>query len=173
MRGRRSGLLLLVGALLVLLVCLQFGVGAPASSSTAARPVAAAASQPASAAGAKARTQPASWGAFSKRAGEFGDSGGSSLLWQMIGMVVVIGVLGVVGLWAVRRLAPKIRQRRGRHIAVVETACLGPSRNIHLLRVGDRDLLISSTREHVSMLADVTGAVGESFEDAIAQEGIR
>ena len=91
----------------------------------------------------------------------------------MIGIVAVILVLGVGGLWVVRRLAPRIQQRRGRHIAVVETACLGPNRNVHLLKVGDRDLLIASTREHISMLADVTGAVGDSFEDTIAREGIR
>jgi len=175
MRGRRSRLLLLVGALLLLLVCLQLGVGSPASGSTAATAggASAAASQPASVGGAKAKTKPAGWKAFSKRTGEFGDTGLNGPLWQMIGMVVVIAVLGAGGFWLVRRFGPKIQQRRGRHIAVIETACLGPNKNVHLLRVGDRDLLISSTREHVSMLADVTGAAGESFENAMSREGVQ
>jgi len=175
MRGRRSRLLLLVGALLLLLVCLQLGVGAPASSPVAARSggMSATASQPSPGAGAKAKTQPAGRKAFGKQIGEFGNSGLSGPLLQMIGIAVVIGVLGVGGLWMVRRFVPRVRQRCGRHIAVIETACLGSNKNVHLLRVGDRDLLVSSTREHVSMLADVTGAVGESFEDAIAREGIR
>lgn len=175
MRGRRSRLLLLAGALLLLPICLQLGVGAPASGPAATSPggSSAAASQPASAVGTKAKTRPAGWGGYSKQTGEFGDTGLNGPLWQMIGIVAVILVLGVGGLWVVRRLAPRIQQRRGRHIAVVETACLGPNRNVHLLKVGDRDLLIASTREHISMLADVTGAVGDSFEDTIAREGIR
>lgn len=175
MRGRRPRLLLLVGALLLLPVCLQLGVGAPASGRATALPggTSAAASQPASAVGTKAKPQTAAQKAFGKSAGKFGDSGLSGPLWQMIGIVAMILVLGVGGLWVVRRLAPRIQQRRGRHIAVVETACLGPNKRVHLLKVGDRDLLVSSTREHVSMLADVTGAVGESFGDVIAREGIQ
>jgi flagellar biogenesis protein FliO len=88
----------------------------------------------------------------------------------MLGMVVVIAILGVGGLWIVRRLVPKIQQRRGRNIAVLETACLGPSRSVHLLRVGQREFLIASTREHISMLADVTGAVGAAAGEVAARE---
>jgi len=174
MRGRRSGLVLLVGALFLLTVCLQLGVGSPAGGSAAtSQGAAAATSQPAAAGGVKAASKPSSWGKFSQHTGAFDGEGLGGSLWQMIGIVVIIAVLGVVGLWMVRRYGPRIQQRRGRHISVVETACLGPNKNIHLLRVGNRDLLVSSTREHVSMLADVTGAVGESFEETIAREGIR
>lgn len=173
MRGRRSGLLLLVGALFLLTVCLQLGVGSPAGGSAAFPSEAAAAtSQPASAGGIKAASKPSNWGKFSQHTGAFEDTDLGGSLWRMIGIVVAIAVLGVVGLWMARKYGPRIQQRRGRHISVVETACLGPNKNIHLLRVGNRDLLVSSTREHVSMLADVTGAVGESFEETIAREGI-
>jgi flagellar biogenesis protein FliO len=173
MRGRRSGLLLLVGALLLLAVCLQLGVGAAASGPGAARPPGAssvAATQPASAGGAKKAATSAGWKDLTQQTHRFGDSGAPSPLWQMLGMVVVIAILGVGGLWIVRRLVPKIQQRRGRNIAVLETACLGPSRSVHLLRVGEREFLIASTREHISMLADVTGAVRVAAGEVAARE---
>jgi flagellar biogenesis protein FliO len=173
MRGRRSGLLLLVGALLLLAVCLQLGVGAAASGPVAAQPRGAssvAATQPASAGGAKKAATSAGWKDLTQQTHRFGDSGAPSPLWQMLGMVVVIAILGVGGLWIVRRLVPKIQQRRGRNIAVLETACLGPSRSVHLLRVGEREFLIASTREHISMLADVTGAVRVAADEVAARE---
>jgi flagellar biogenesis protein FliO len=183
MRGRRSGLLLLVGALLLLAMCLQLGVGptgagAAASGPAAARPRGAssvAATQPASpgqvsAGGAKKAATSAGWKDLTQQTHRFGDSGAASPLWPMLGMVVVIASLGVGGLWIVRRLVPKIQQRRGRNIAVLETACLGPSRSVHLLRVGQREFLIASTREHISMLADVTGAVRVAAGEVAARE---
>lgn len=174
MRGRRLGLLLLAGVLFLLTVCVQLGVGSPATGSAAvAQGAAGATSQPASTGDVKVTSKPSNWGKFSRHTGVFGDDGLGGRLWRMIGIIVVIAVLGVGGLWMARRYGPRIHQRRGRHILVVETASLGPNKNIHLLRVGKKELLVSSTREHVSMLADVTGAVGESFEETIAREGIR
>jgi len=188
MRGRRSGLLLLVGALLLLAVCLQLGVGPTGAGAAASGPAAAwpkgasgaattqpaplgpASPGPASAGGAKKAATSAGWKDLTQQTHRFGDSGAPGLLWQMSGMVVVIAILGVGGLWIVRRLVPKIQQRRGRNIAVLETACLGPSRSVHLLRVGQREFLIASTREHISMLADVTGAVGAAAGEVAARE---
>lgn len=188
MRGRRSGLLLLVGALLLLAVCLQLGVGPTGAGAAASGPAAAwpkgasgaattqpaplgpASPGPASAGGAKKAATSAGWKDLTQQTHRFGDSGAPGLLWQMSGMVVVIAILGVGGLWIVRRLVPKIQQRRGRNIAVLETACLGPSRSVHLLRVGQREFLIASTREHISMLADVTGAIGVAAGEPAARE---
>ena len=188
MRGRRSGLLLLVGALLLLAVCLQLGVGPTGAGAAASGPAAAwpkgasgaattqpaplgpASPGPASAGGAKKAATSAGWKDLTQQTPRFGDSGAPGPLWQMSGMVVVIAILGVGGLWIVRRLVPKIQQRRGRNIAVLETACLGPSRSVHLLRVGQREFLIASTREHISMLADVTGAVGAAAGEVAARE---
>jgi flagellar biogenesis protein FliO len=166
------GLVLLVGAMILLAMCLQLGVGKAASSpagagaeaasgvaTTQPAPLGPAASGPASAHGAKTPATPPGWKGFAQQTRQFGDSGAPSPLWQMLGMVVVIAVFGIGGLWVVKRLVPKIQQRRGRNIAVLETACLGPSRNVHLLRVGDKEFLVASTRERISMLAEVTGAI--------------
>ena len=188
MRGRRSGLLLLVGALLLLSVCLQLGVGpagagaaasgpaaagpkgAPGAATTQPAPLGPASPGPASAGGAKKAATSTGWKDLTQQTHRFGDSGAPGPLWQMLGMVAMIAVFGAGGLWIVRRLVPKIQQRRGRNIAVLETACLGPSRSVHLLRVGQREFLIASTREHISMLADVTGAVGAAAGEVAARE---
>jgi len=179
MRGRRMGLVLLVGAMILLAMCLQLGAGAAASSPAGGRPEAAsgsattqpAPSGPASAGGVKKPATSAGWKGLAQQTRQFGDSGAPSPLWQMLGMVVVIAVFGIGGLWVVKRLVPKIQQRRGRNIAVLETACLGPSRNVHLLRVGDKEFLVASTRERISMLADVTGAV-RTPADEIGTRGV-
>ena len=179
MRGRRSGLVLLVGAMLLLAMCLQLGAGAVASAPAGAGPEAAsgaattqpAPSGPVSAQGVKKPATPTGRKSVAQQTRQFGDSGAPSPLWQMLGMVVVIAVFGIGGLWVVKRLVPKIQQRRGRNIAVLETACLGPSRNVHLLRVGDKEFLVASTRERISMLADVTGAV-RTPADEIGTRGV-
>ena len=197
MRGRRSGLVLLVGTMLLLAMCLQLGVGSagpgpaiagprgasgaaatqlaplgPESSGVAPQGSASAQNvkKPATPATSAASATSAGWKGFTQQTRRFGESSAPSPLWQMLGMVVVIAILGVGGLWVLRRLMPRIQQRRGRNIAVLETACLGPSRTVHLLRVGQKEFLVASTREHISMLADVTGSVGIPADDLAARE---
>jgi flagellar biogenesis protein FliO len=162
MRGRRSRLLVPAVALLLLSMCLQLGAGSaspsPASSQVAKKPAT------------QAGGTSAGWKGVTQQTRQFGDSEAPSLLWRMLGMVAVIAVLGVGGLWVARRLVPKIQQRRGRNIAVLETACLGPSRSVHLLRVGQKEFLVASTRERISMLADVTGAFGAAADELAPRE---
>jgi len=174
MRGRRSRILLLAGVLLALAVCMQLGVGAArptAAPVTGAALSAEASTQPATGpAGASKLGRPDSgsggdWGKFARNAGKLGNSDTGGTLWQMLGMLVVIGVLGLAGLWFVRRVMPKISTGRGRNISVLETACLGPHKSVHLLRVGGKEFLVASTRERISMLADVTGASSAPAEE--------
>jgi len=42
---------------------------------------------------------------------------------------------------------------------VLETVYLGPRKSLYMVRVGERTLLVSGTRERLGLLADVTDAV--------------
>jgi len=179
MRGRRSKALLLAAALLVLAAFMQLGVGAPATGPAGAT------TQPAG-----TTTRPGSGGPPALKQADantivaplgrqdsnspfkwtkLGDE--TSPMWQMIGMVVVIGVLGLLALWMVRRMRSGMAHRHGRNISVLETACLGPHKSVHLLRVGQKEFLVASTRERISMLADVTdGADSTAVEEPVEDQ---
>ena len=74
---------------------------------------------------------------------------------MMLSVVLVVG-LGAAAIYASRKLMGKITNLPGKRIRIVETTHLGPRKAIHLLRVGDRCLLLGSTNESITKLADLT-----------------
>ena len=84
--------------------------------------------------------------------------------WQMLASVVVILVLGGVALVVIKKFIPRLAVSTGKKISVVETIYLGPRLSVHLVKVAGQRFLLSSTRDHISMLAKVAGAVGEDPE---------
>jgi flagellar biosynthetic protein FliO len=74
----------------------------------------------------------------------------------MMASVVLIVVLGAGAIYGSKRLAGKFANLPGKRIKIVETAHLGPRKAVHLLRIGDRCLLIGSTNDNISKLADLT-----------------
>jgi flagellar biogenesis protein FliO len=93
------------------------------------------------------------------------DQAAGRLLWQSLAAVLVILALGGIGTWVVRRLLPRITQARGNRMQLLETFHLAPQQAVHLMRVGDLNLLIGASRERITLLADVTGAVSPAAED--------
>jgi len=83
----------------------------------------------------------------------------SRLLWESLAAVLVILAIGGVGIVLVRRLMPRISVARGKRIVLRESLHLGPQRMVHLVRVGSRQLLVGTSRDAVSMLADGTAAL--------------
>ena len=78
------------------------------------------------------------------------------LFYKMMASVVLVVVLGAVAIYASKRVMGKIANLPGKRIKIVETAHLGPRKAVHLLRIGDRCLLIGSTNDNITKLADVT-----------------
>jgi len=83
-------------------------------------------------------------------------AGTRELFFKMMVSVVLVVVLGAVAIYASKRLVGKIANLPGKKIKIVETAHLGPRKAVHLLRIGDRCLLIGSTNDNITKLADVT-----------------
>ena len=80
---------------------------------------------------------------------------------------MLLSILAVAGfgagvVYVSKKLLPKISNLPGKQIRVIETHHLGPRKSIHLIATGSRRLLIGSTSETITMLADVTD-FGQSF----------
>lgn len=76
-----------------------------------------------------------------------------------VGLIIAMGV-GVI--YFSRKLLPKIANLPGKKIQVIETVHLGPRKAVHLLRVGSRHILIGSTAESISKLADINDGLSET-----------
>lgn len=73
-------------------------------------------------------------------------------------LVLVVGVIWVAVLgmrWYVRRVNGGMAGRSGGALEVLETHALGPNRALHLVRLGDRAVLIGATPERITSLLSV------------------
>jgi flagellar biogenesis protein FliO len=91
--------------------------------------------------------------------------GGREFFYKMLASVSLVIAFGVAAIYVSRKLLPRIANLPGKQIRIVETAYIAPRKGIHLIQVGARRLLIASTNETITMLADVT----ESAADFAAQ----
>jgi flagellar biosynthetic protein FliO len=84
--------------------------------------------------------------------------GGGSLVARMLLSVVMVIALGGGLLYLMKRVMPKVANTAGKEIHVRETTHLGPRKALHLVEVGNHKLLIGSTNDHITTLADLTDA---------------
>jgi flagellar biogenesis protein FliO len=96
------------------------------------------------------------------------DQASARLLWQSLAAVLVILALGGIGTWVVKRLLPRIASARGTRMQLIETFHLAPQQAVHLMQVGNLNLLIGASRERLTLLADVTGAIPPAAVQAAA-----
>lgn len=78
----------------------------------------------------------------------------------LVDLVVKLGIVLAIaygslyilrGVMARQGMAPG----RQRHLRVLESASLGPNRSVHVVRVGEKVMVVGSTPEQVTMLAEV------------------
>jgi flagellar biosynthetic protein FliO len=81
---------------------------------------------------------------------------GTELFYKIMLAVVFVVALGAAAIFMTKRYLPKIANLQGREIRIVETVHLGPRKSVHILKIGSRRLLIGSTNENISRLADLT-----------------
>lgn len=78
------------------------------------------------------------------------------LFFKMMLAVLLVILLGVAAVYISKKLLPRITNLSGKEIRIIETVHLGPHRAVHLLKIGNQRLLIGSTGESITKLADVT-----------------
>ncbi len=101
------------------------------------------------------------------------DSDFGRVVAQSLGAVFVILVLGVVAILVIKRVLPRIGVTQGRRIHVLETVYLGPRRSLHMVRIGERILLVGATNEGLGLLSDLTGFVSLDGTEGPAGGGKR
>jgi flagellar biogenesis protein FliO len=94
----------------------------------------------------------------------FAETSGRELFYKMLLSVLLVIALGVAAIYVSRKLLPRITNLPGKQVRIVETTYLAPRKGIHLIQIGARRLLVASTSETITMLADVT----ESLPDFAA-----
>ena len=93
-----------------------------------------------------------------------GSGGGlntQELFLKMTFAVLLVMVLGIAAVYVSKKFGARIANLPGKKIRIIETIHLGGRKRIHLLKVGDQELLIASTNENITKLADITAALSE------------
>ena len=83
------------------------------------------------------------------------------LFFKMMFAVLLVAALGAAAIYISKKLLPRITNLPGKKIRIIETVHLGPRRAVHLLKIGNQRLLVGSTNENITKLADVTDALIE------------
>jgi len=95
--------------------------------------------------------------------GSNSDVGIKGLFYKMIFMVLLMVFLGAAVLYISKKLLPKINLP-GKKIQMTETVHLGQRKSLHLVKIGSKTLLIGSTNENITNLADVSEQMMELEE---------
>ncbi len=92
------------------------------------------------------------------------------LFYKMMFSVLLVIALGVAAIYISKKFLPKITNLPGKKVRIVETVHLGQRKAVHLLQIGNRQLLIGSAGESITKLADITGDSADGLTDLSAQE---
>ena len=83
---------------------------------------------------------------------------------QLMMMIAFVAVIGT-GVWFFCKKMPgRWNPAKGKNIVVTETVNLGPRKLLHIVQVGTKQYLLSSTAENIRLLADVTDSLEQSHE---------
>ena len=88
--------------------------------------------------------------------GDDGDLGIREASIKLTFAVLMVIVLGGAVIYLSKKILPKLSSMSGKTIQVVETVHLGPRKSVHLLKIGDKQILIGSTNENITKLADIS-----------------
>ena len=94
------------------------------------------------------------------------DNLGGSLYRMLLSLVLVIA-LAVGVMYASKKILPKVSGVSGKRVRVIETVSLGSRRAVHLLEVGGQHILIGSTQNTITQLAQLPN---ETVDEAISSQ---
>lgn len=94
------------------------------------------------------------------------DSAGTQELFykSMTGVLFVI-VLGIAAVYVSKKFLPRITNLPGKKIRIIETVNFGTRKALHLVKISNKHLLIASTADNITKLADVTNAFPDPSQD--------
>ncbi|HPS54851.1 MAG TPA: flagellar biosynthetic protein FliO [Sedimentisphaerales bacterium] len=78
--------------------------------------------------------------------------------------IIIVIILCVAIIFISKKLLPKISNLRGRRIQIIETVHLTQRKSLHLIKIDNLQLLIGSTNENITKLAELTDLLNNTFE---------
>jgi flagellar biosynthetic protein FliO len=100
---------------------------------------------------------------------DMGDNGNLGVRQAAIKMtlaVLMVIVLGGAVIYLSRKILPGLSNMSGKNIKVVETVHLGPRKSVHLLKIGNQQILVGSTNENITKLADISDLATDQIHDS-------
>jgi flagellar biosynthetic protein FliO len=80
--------------------------------------------------------------------------------------VLMVIVLGWAAIYLSKKILPKLSSMSGKTIQVVETVHLGPRKSVHLLKIGNKQILVGSTNDNITKLADIPDLTTDQINDS-------
>jgi len=93
----------------------------------------------------------------------------SGMFWRMMLAVILVLALGIAAFYVSRKLGGRIINLPSRQIRLVETFYLGSRKSLHLIKAGDKNILIGTTQTTITTIADL-GRDNQSPPPTIGQE---
>ena len=92
-------------------------------------------------------------------------AGTTELFYKSMMAVVFVIVLGIAAVYVSKKFLPKITNLSGKKIKIIETLNFGTRKALHLVKIGNKHILIASTVENITKLDDVTDALSDSLQE--------
>jgi flagellar biosynthetic protein FliO len=86
------------------------------------------------------------------------------LFYKMTFAVLLVIVLAIGAAYFSKKLLPKIARFPSKQIKIIETVSLGQHRNLYLVDVAGKKLLIGGTNESINRLADLSDPMADISE---------
>jgi flagellar biosynthetic protein FliO len=91
---------------------------------------------------------------------EAADDNLNATLRKMTLAVLIVVALGVAVMYLSKKIVPKLSRAEGKKIKLIETVHLGSRKTIHLLEIAGQQILIGSTPDRITKLADIFSEKG-------------
>ncbi|MDH4201320.1 MAG: flagellar biosynthetic protein FliO [Phycisphaerae bacterium] len=83
---------------------------------------------------------------------------------QLAKMIAFVAIIGA-GVWFYcKKFSGRWNPAKGKNIIITETVNLGPRKHLHIVQLGAKQYLLSSTPDSIRLLADVTESLEHSHE---------
>jgi flagellar biogenesis protein FliO len=99
------------------------------------------------------------------------DSGSGGVLGKMASYAIVILLLGAAAMVLGKRYLPRLQPAGVGRIQVVDSAYLGPRKQLHVVQIGSQRFLVASCRDSVTMISELASTFAEALEASNAATG--
>lgn len=99
------------------------------------------------------------------------DSSSGGMLGKTAAYAIVILLLGAAGMVLAKRYLPRLQPTGGGRIRVVDSAYLGPRKQLHVVQVGSQRFLVASCRDSVTMISELASTFAEALKASSAATG--